>query len=211
MKIWDFNSSFPDKTIFFNFAGRLESTLYVKLKGIRTLLHKASFHPESYKRGIIHSQSLHCRQKITDDTNLRKQLCTLRDNLHKKECNLSEIHTQFKKVENLIKRDLLDKKKAKDTNNKRLPFMIPYDHTTIQIRPILKKYWQIISCNEALNWILGEPTFLALKRHKNTKGIRVHSEIEAANKWFVTNNGKIKITTGATVDWNPSLLGAPNT
>ncbi len=49
------------------------------------------------------------------------------------------MHAQFKKVENLIYMDLLHKEKTKDTNNNNLPFMIPYDNTTILIGSILEK------------------------------------------------------------------------
>ena len=38
-------------------------------------------------------------------------------------------------------------------NNKHLPFIIPYDNTTINIGSILKNNWQIISNDETLNTI----------------------------------------------------------
>ena len=178
------NSSinFLDTTIFFNSTGLLESTLFVKPNDICTLLHNNSFHPESCKRGIIYSQALRYRRIITDNKNLREKLGTLRDNLLRRGYNLSEIYTQFKKVEKLTQSELLHKKQTKDTNNKHLPFIIPYDNTTIHIGSILKNNWQIISNDETLNTIWSEPPFLALKRHKNTKDILVRSKFETQNQ-----------------------------
>ena len=71
------------------------------------------------------------------------------------------------KIRNYSQADLLfaDNTTTK-THEKNLPFVIPYDNTTIQIGNILKTNWHIIEDDGVLKNIWTKKPFVALKRHK---------------------------------------------
>ena len=169
--------NFLDTTIYFNKEGTLESTLFVKEQDICTLLHNDSFHPTSCKKGIIYSQALRYRRIITNNEQLEEKLETLRNNLIRRGYNLSEIKTQFNKIRQYSQTDLLfDSNKQTTQTAKNLPFVIPYDNTSIEIGKILKNNWQHIESDDALKQIWTKQPFVALKRHKNIKDKLVRSK-----------------------------------
>ena len=118
--------NFLDTTIFFNRAGTLESTLFVKKQDICTLLHNSSFHPKSCKKGVIYSQALRYMRIITNNEELEEKLETLRDNLIRRGYNLSEVKTQFNKIRQYSQSDLLFNNNKQTTQTvKNRPFVIP--------------------------------------------------------------------------------------
>ena len=138
--------NFLDTTIYFNREGTLESTLFVKKQDICTLLHNSSFHPKSCKKGVIYSQALRYRRIITNNEKLEEQLETLRDNLIRRGYSLSEIKTQFNKIRQYSQSDLLlDNNRQTTQTFKNLPFVIPYDNTSIEIGKILKYQLKMIT------------------------------------------------------------------
>ena len=170
--------NFLDTTIYFNNEGILESTLFEKPQDICTLLHNNSFHSESCKNGIIYSQALRYRRIITDNKELDEKLTILRNNLMRKGYNLPEVKKQFDKIRNLSQKDLLFPNNTKaQTEEKNLPFVIPYDNTTIQIGKILKTNWHIIEEDDTLNNIWMKKPFVALKKHKDLKDMLVRSKL----------------------------------
>ena len=169
--------NFLDTTIYFNREGVLESTLFVKKQDICTLLHNSSFHPKSCKKGIIYSQALRYRRIITNNEQLEEKFEILRNNLLRRGYNLSEITAQFNKVRQYSQSDLLfNNHKPVNETTKNLPFVIPYDNTSIEIGKILKDNWQAIENDEVLKQIWTKQPFVALKRHKNFKDILVRSK-----------------------------------
>ena len=169
--------NFLDTTIYFNKEGTLESTLFVKQQDICTLLHNNSFHATSCKKGIIYSQALRYRRIITNNDQLEEKLETLRNNLIRRGYNLSEIKTQFNKVRQHSQSDLLFANNKQTTQTaKNLPFVIPYDNTTIEIGKILKENWKLIEQHDTLKQIWKKQPFVALKRHKNIKDKLVRSK-----------------------------------
>ncbi len=170
-------TNFLDTTIYFNEGGILESTLFVKKQDICTLLHNNSFHPKSCKKGIIYSQALRYRRIITNNEQLEEKLETLRDNLIRRGYNLSEIKTQFNKIRQYSQSDLLFNNNKQTTQTaKNLPFVIPYDNTSIEVGKILKNNWRSIESDDILKQIWTKQPFVALKRHKNTKDKLVRSK-----------------------------------
>ena len=171
---------FLDTTIYFNKEGTLESTLFVKKQDICTLLHNNSFHPNSCKKGIIYSQALRYRRIITNNEQLEEKLEILRNNLLRRGYNLSEIKKQFNKIRQYSQSDLLfDNNKQTTQTPKNLPFVIPYDNTTIEIGKILKDNWQSIENDEILKQIWTKQPFVALKRHTNIKDTLVRSKFNS--------------------------------
>ena len=78
-----------------------------------------------------------------------------------------EVKKQFDKIRNFSQADLLFANKTKTiTQEKNLPFVIPYDNTTIQIGKILKANWHIIEKDTTLNTIWTKEPFVALKNIK---------------------------------------------
>ncbi len=71
---------------------------------------------------------------------------------------------------------LFGQQKAEATNTRKLPFVVPFDNTIIQIGNFLKRHWHSILNDDNLKEIWTDPLFLALKRHQNTKEILVHSK-----------------------------------
>ena len=198
--------NFLDTTIYFNTEGKLESTLFVKPQDICTLLHNNSFHPESCKNGIIYSQALRYRRIITDNEELDRKLTTHRNNLIRRGYNLSEVKKQFDKIRNFSQADLLfpDNTKTK-TQEKNLPFVIPYDNTTIQISKILQTNWHRIEEDGTLNCIWTKKPFVALKKHKNLKDTLVKSKTQ--QEIITYSIKKLTITTDAMVDQDAGMLG----
>ena len=89
-----------------------------------------------------------------------------------------QVKKQFDKIRNFSQADLLfpDNTKTK-TQEKDLPFVIPYDNTTIQIGKILQTNWHIIEEDGTLNSIWTKKPFVALKKHKNLKDTLVKSKL----------------------------------
>ena len=171
--------NFLDTTIFFNKEGTLESTLFVKQRGICTLLHNNSFHATSCKKGIIYSQALRYRRIITNNDQLEEKLKleTLRNNLIRRGYNLSEIKTQFNKVRQHSQSDLLFANNKQTTQTaKNCPFVISYENTTIEIGKVLDGNWKLIEQDDTLRQIWTKQPFVALKRHKNIKDKLVRSK-----------------------------------
>ena len=149
----------------------------MRKQDICTLLHNSSFHPKSCKKGIIYSQALRYRRIITNNEQLEEKLEILRNNLLRRGYNLSEITAQFNKVRQYSQSDLLfNNHKPVNETTKNLPFVIPYDNTSIEIGKILKDNWQAIENDEVLKQIWTKQPFVALKRHKNFKDILVRSK-----------------------------------
>ena len=69
---------FLDTRICINESNLLESDLYIKPTDRTLLLHHDSFHPNSCKTSIIHSQALRYRRLITNNDTLHKHLDNLR-------------------------------------------------------------------------------------------------------------------------------------
>ena len=71
---------------------------------------------------------------------------------------------------------LFDSNKQTTQTVKNLPFVIPYDNTSIEIGEILKNNWQHIESDDALKQIWTKQPFVALKIHKNIKDKLVRSK-----------------------------------
>lgn len=129
-----------------------------------------SFHPESCKKGIIYSQALRYRRIITNNEKLTEELNKLRDNLLRRGYNLSNIQNQFSKAIQHTQHELIFKDKPPNNETSRLlPFIVPFDNTTIQIGAILKKHWHLITNDETQKDIWTTSPFLALKGIKTSR------------------------------------------
>ena len=126
--------------------------------------------PESCKKGIIYSQALRYRRIITNNLKITEELNKLRDNLLWRGYNLSNIQNQFSKAIQHTQHELIFKDKPPNNETPRLlPFIVPFDNTTIQIGAILKQHWHLITKDETLKYIWATPPFLALKKHKTSR------------------------------------------
>ena len=95
------NINFLDTAIQFDDTNNLESTLYVKENDICTLLHSDSYHPENCKGGIIYCQALRYRRIITNNSDLKNHLYSLKTNLLKRGYHIATIEHEFHKVKSL--------------------------------------------------------------------------------------------------------------
>ena len=145
-------------TIYFNDKQVLDNTIFIKPTDICTLLQATSFHPAHCKRGIIYSQALRYRRLITDNKELEKHLASLRANLVRRGYNLSLIDSEFLKLSNINQDDLLFPKHAVNlsntgahkSNNEVIPFIVPFDSTTVNMGSILVNHWHLINQNPIL-------------------------------------------------------------
>ena len=175
--------NFLDTTIYFNDENILESTLFIKPTDICTLLQASSFHPTHCKKGIIYSQALRYRILITNDKELERHLYNLKVNLIKRGYDPSLIDNEFAKISNINQNDLLfpnqnnqqhrpNPTSKNEGNNQRnvIPFIVPYDCETTEIRSILSNHWHLIGDNPVLQqvWNRSRP-ILSLQRRPNLK------------------------------------------
>ena len=116
--------NFLDATIYITPQSTLQTTLYIQPTDRTPLLHQASHHPNTCKKGLIYSQMLRYRRIITDDKEF------------------------LEKVQNLIRVAPIGRGyKDKDI----LSFVIPYNPDLTPLPHILKQNRQYIENDPVLS------------------------------------------------------------
>ena len=172
---------FLDTRIYINESNLLESDLYIKPTDRTLLLHHDSFHPNSCKTSIIHSQALRYRRLITNNDTLHKHLDNLRIILITRGYSQHTIHTAFQKALQFTQHDLIYKhSNANNTHNINDPppltFSIPFNSNTTHIGSILHKHWHLINTDPTLNILWPETPLISYQRNQNLKDQLVHSK-----------------------------------
>ena len=98
---------FLDTLVILKNSGELQTTLYKKPTQVSPLLHAASFHPNSYKTGVIYSQALRYRRIISNDDDFAHDLENLQPILIKRGYNIDLSSEIFAKVSSVSRNDLL--------------------------------------------------------------------------------------------------------
>ena len=158
--------NFLDTTIYITPQNTLQTTLYIKPTDRMPLLHQASHHPNTCKKGLIYSQMLRYRRIITDDKEFLEKAQNLRVALIGRGYKDKDILPHTDRASTYTQSQLLNN--TPPTNKPRtLSFVIPYNPDLTPLPHILKQHWQYIENDPVLSQIWpNQPTY---RRHKNLK------------------------------------------
>ena len=160
--------NFLDTTVYITPQNTLHTTLYTKPTDHMPLLHQASHHPNTCKKGLIYSQMLRYRRIITDDKEFQQKAQNLRVALIGRGYKDKDILPHIDRASTYTQSQLLSNTPA--TNKPRtLPFIIPYNPDLSPLPHILKQHWQYIENDPVLSQIWPNQPVMAYQRHKNLK------------------------------------------
>ena len=160
--------NFLDTTVYVTPQNTLHTTLYTKPTDRMPLLHQASHHPNTCKKGLIYSQMLRYRRIITDDKEFQQKAQNLRVALIGRGYKDKDILPHIDRASTYTQSQLLSNTPA--TNKPRtLPFIIPYNPDLSPLPHILKQHWQYIENDPVLSQIWPNQPVMAYQRHKNLK------------------------------------------
>ena len=160
--------NFLDTTVYVTPQNTLHTTLYTKPTDRMPLLHQASHHPNTCKKGLIYSQMLRYRRIITDDKEFQQKAQNLRVALIGRGYKDKDILPHIDRASTYTQSQLLSNTPA--TNKPcTLPFIIPYNPDLSPLPHILKQHWQYIENDPVLSQIWPNQPVMAYQRHKNLK------------------------------------------
>ena len=159
---------FLDTTVYITPQNTLETTLYIKPTDRMPLLHQASHHPNTCKKGLIYSQMLRYRRIITDHKEFQQKAQNLRVALIGRGYKDKDILPHIDKASTYTQSQLLTSTPPTNTS-RTLPFVIPYNPDLAPLPHILKQHWQYIENDPVLSQIWPNQPVMAYQRHKNLK------------------------------------------
>ena len=132
--------NFLDTTIYITPQNTLQTTLYIKPTDRMPLLHQASHHPNTCKKGLIYSQMLRYRRIITDNKEFLEKAQNLRVALIGRGYKDKDILPHIDRASTYTQSQLLNN--TPPTNKPRtLSFVIPYNPDLTPLPHILKQHW----------------------------------------------------------------------
>ena len=132
------------------------------------LLHQASHHPNTCKKGLVYCQMLRYRRIITNDKEFQQKAQNLRVALIGRGYKDKDIRPHIDKASTYTQSQLLTSTPPTNTS-RTLTFVIPYNPDLAPLPYILKQHWQYIENDPVLSQIWPSQPVMAYQRHKNLK------------------------------------------
>ena len=161
---------FLHTTVFFNKDQVLSNKLYTKPTDCQNYLHYNLYHPKAQKDNIPLGQALRGKRIRKDTEDLVQSLETLKTGFVSRGYQEEYINTEFKKIDNYRRNELLTYK-SKRKKLKKLTCSVDYNRNLPNIKAYIKKNWNILHLNKTISdKFPAEPT-IAFRRNRNLKNI----------------------------------------
>ena len=160
--------NFLDTTVYLTPQNTLHTTLYTKPTDRMPLLHQASHHPNTCKKGLIYSQMLRYRRIITDDKEFQHKAQNLRVRLIGRGYKDKNILPHIERALSYTQSQLLSNTPSPN-KPRALPFIIPYNPNLAPLHHILTQHWYYIENDPVLSQIWPNQPVMAYQRDKNLK------------------------------------------
>lgn len=163
-----------DTIIYLDISRRLQSTIYRKPTDKHMLLHYTSYHPLHVKKSIIYTQALRYCTIISDESNLHRELITLKKIFIARGYPIDLINTYFDKALNFDRNDLLHRDN-RPTPHKILPYIAPHHPSTDLTSQYIHDKWQQVANDPILSTLWPTPPITARTKHLSIRDLLIHT------------------------------------
>ena len=153
----------------------ISTSVYYKETDSHNILRYDSSHPTSCKNSIPYAQFIRLRRICSDNTDFHEKAEEQTQFFLNQGYPEDIIETAFSKVKNQPRHSVLQYQDSSTDVNKRIPLVLTYHPTNIQVKNVIFENYPIISTNHETRDIFDQPPLLSWKKDNNLQHLLVSS------------------------------------